>query len=170
MRHLFTMDYQDYITNGTVISRPSVRGIVIREGRVLMIHSVKYDYYKFPGGGIEPGEGHREALCREVREESGFAVDPDSIREYGLVHRRSRGAESDLFIQDNYYYLCAVAGAEGQALDDYEAEEGFTPEFVTAAHAIETNRFHDHNGKWGIVQERECRVLEQLIEEGLLTL
>lgn len=168
MRQLFTIDTQDYNPNGTVEIRPSVRGIVIRDGKVLMIHSLKYDYYKFPGGGMEAGEEQREALCREVREETGYLVAPDSIREYGLVHRRSRGSHTDLFLQDNYYYLCAVSEAVGQELDDYEAEEHFTPEFVTAEQAIETNRFHDHQGKWGIVQERDSRVLEALMAEGLL--
>ena len=56
----------------------------------------------------------------------------------------------------------------GQTLDDYEDEEGFTPEWVTPETAIETNRFHDHCGKWGVVQERECLVLEKLMEEGYL--
>lgn len=166
MRHLFTMDSKDYDPNGTRKFRPSVRAIVIRSGKVLMIHSQKYDYYKFPGGGIEPGESLTEALCREVVEESGYAVVPGSIRDYGLVHRVTRGEESDIFDQENYYYLCDVSDAVGQKLDDYEAEEGFAPEFVTPAQAIETNRFHDHCGKWGVVQERESLVLEKLKSEG----
>lgn len=166
MRHLFTMDTKDYDPNGTRKTRPSVRGIIIRDGKVLMIHSLKYDYYKFPGGGIEPGEEMVDALYREVAEESGFSVVPGSVREYGLVHRITKGKKSDIFDQENFYFLCDVSGAVGQNLDDYEAEEHFTPEFVTPARAIETNRFHDHNGKWGIVQERECLVLERLMEEG----
>lgn len=166
MRHLFTLDLKDYDPNGTRTFRPSVRGIVIRDGKVLMIHSRKYDYYKFPGGGIEPGEEMIAALCREVAEESGFCVIPGSIREYGLVRKISKGGETDIFDQENFYFLCDVAGAVGQNLDAYEADEGFTPEFVTPEQAIETNRFHDHKGKWGLVQERECRVLEHLMEEG----
>ena len=34
-----------------------------------MIHSIKYDYYKFPGGGIENDEDPVEAMIRETREE-----------------------------------------------------------------------------------------------------
>lgn len=168
MRHLFTMDTHDYDPNGTRKFRPSVRAIIIRDGKVLMIHSLKYDYYKFPGGGIEAGEGMEQALCREVAEESGFAVVPGSIREYGLVRRISKGGETDIFDQENFYYLCGIGPAVGQTLDDYEDEEGFTPEWVTPETAIETNRFHDHCGKWGVVQERECLVLEKLMEEGYL--
>ena len=65
MRHLFTIDTHDYDPNGTKEVRPSVRGIILREGKVLLVHSLKYDYYKFPGGGIEPGEEMEAALGRE---------------------------------------------------------------------------------------------------------
>ena len=50
-----------------------------------MVYSQKYDYYKFPGGGIETGEGHNTALIREVLEETGLKIIPDSIKEYGYV-------------------------------------------------------------------------------------
>lgn len=168
MRSLFTIDTKDYDPNGTKEVRPSVRGIVLHSGKVLMVHSLKYDYYKFPGGGIEPGEGMEEALCRELREETGYVANPGSIREFGLVRRISRGKHTDVFYQDNYYYLCEAVDAVAQELDDYEAEERFTPEFVTAEQAIHVNRFHDHQGKWGIVQQRDSRVLEILVEEGYL--
>ena len=126
MRMLFTMDAKNYAPDAPLHIRPSVRGIVIRDGKVLMVHSRKYDYYKFPGGGIEAGEDHNEALCREVREETGFAVSPNSIREYGMVHRRERDHDGTTFVQDNFYYLCAIGEKLGQELDDYADEEGFT--------------------------------------------
>ena len=166
MRHLFTIDTHDYDPNGSVFVRPSVRAIIIEDQKVLMVHSLKYDYYKFPGGGINAGEGMEEALCREVAEEAGRLVMPGSVREYGLVRRITKHDKADIFLQDNFYYLCQVGEALAQNLDDYEAEERFTPEFVNPGHAIETNRFHDHHGKWGVVQERESLVLEKLMEEG----
>ena len=166
MRNLFTIDTHDYDPNGTVFSRPFVRAIIIADQKVLMVHSLKYDYYKFPGGGIDAGEGMEEALCREVAEEAGRAIVHGSVREYGLVRRINRGDKSDIFLQDNFYYLCDAGEAVGQCLDDYEAEERFTPEFVTPQHAIETNRFHDHGTSEHIMLEREALVLERLMEEG----
>lgn len=52
MRTLFEMDKKNYDSSGKVFYRPSVRSIIIRGGRVAMVHSLMYDYYKFPGGGI----------------------------------------------------------------------------------------------------------------------
>ena len=62
MRLLFQLDTRDYDPNGKAFVRPSVRGIIIRAGKVGMVHSQKYDYYKFPGGGVEAGESRHQAL------------------------------------------------------------------------------------------------------------
>ena len=56
MKLLFTLDGKNYDESIEIVYRPSARGIVIRGGKVAMIHSKKYDYYKFPGGGIEECE------------------------------------------------------------------------------------------------------------------
>ena len=168
MRLLFEIDTKDYDPNGKAFVRPSVRGIIIRDGKVAMVHSLKYDYYKFPGGGMEDGEGLEEALLREVVEESGLQVILSSIREYGLVHRVQKGQKKAMFIQDNYYYLCDVEEKVGsQKLDDYEAEERFTLEYVYPTHAIRINREVDHGPKDQIMLEREARVLEMMIQEGI---
>ena len=87
MRELFILDKKNYNPNGTVGKRPSVRGIIIKDGKIAMMHSKKFDYYKLPGGGIEPGETLEETLIREVREESGLIVKKETIKEFGYVRR-----------------------------------------------------------------------------------
>ena len=171
MRLLFEIDTGDYKKDGRALVRPSVRAVIIRNGKVAMVHSLKYDYYKFPGGGIEDGESLIDALIRETAEEAGLAVDKASIREYGYVHRvqKSDRDDADLFIQDNYYYICdANEERIPQRLDDYEAEEGFTLEFADVSRAITTNRESDHGPKDRNMLEREAKVLEMLVEEGLV--
>ena len=96
MRKLFVFDYKDYKEDGTVGTRPSARGIIVRDGRIAMVHSRKYDYYAFPGGGIDRDENGKDALIREVREETGLEVISDSIKEYGLIVRKEKGAIDDL--------------------------------------------------------------------------
>ncbi len=170
MRLLFHMDNRDYAPNSKQFIRPSVRGIIIRGDRVAMVYSQKYNYYKFPGGGIEPGESQVDTLIREVSEEAGLQVFPETIREYGLVHRVDKSDQTDgIFVQDNYYYLCdADAGVQPQHLDDYEQEEGFTLMFVEPAIAISANRTQAHGPKAQGMLEREALVLEQLMAEGFL--
>ena len=170
MRTLFEMDARDYDPNGSAFVRPSVRGVILRNGTVAMVHSIKYDYYKFPGGGMEAGESQIQTLLREVQEESGLAVLPDPIREYGLVPRKQKSdrvGEYEIFVQENYYYLCDTSANVGkQALDDYEREEQFTLEWVKPEYAVAVNRNRDHGPKNQMMLEREARVLETLIREN----
>lgn len=153
----------------TVYQRDSYRAIIIKDNKVAMVHSLKYDYYKFPGGGMEENESYVDTLTRETKEEAGLIIKTESIKEYGLVHRIDKLKEGGTFIQDNYYYLCDVEKETvNQKLDEYEADEGFTMEFTDAHKAIEINRNKDHGPKSKDMIEREARVLELLIEEGYL--
>lgn len=171
MRELFVLDKKNYDPNGSVGRRPSVRGIIVRDGKVAMMHSKKYNYYKLPGGGIEPGETLEDTLIREVREESGLIVKPETIREFGYVRRIEKGRKEDIFVQDNYYFICeAETTPVEQKLDDYEAEEQFTLEFVSVEHATDTNETANHFEKEEIptfrgMMERENRVLALVQEE-----
>ena len=50
MRLLFEMDKHDYDDCTGNFVRNSARSIIIKDEKIAMIHSLKYDYYKFPGG------------------------------------------------------------------------------------------------------------------------
>ena len=166
MRFLFELDAKNYYPDAAEIVRPSVRGILIKDGKIALVHSRKYDYYKFPGGGAEAGEDHFATLIREVREEAGLPVIPSSIRPYGMARRIERRKDRR-FVQENYYYFCE-AGEEAlaQDLDGYEADEGFTLVWTEPWTAIRTNREKLHGPKSPLMVERESRVLSMLIEEG----
>lgn len=169
MRLLFEIDTKDYDPSGVVFVRHSARCIHIKNGMAAMVHSVKYDYYKFPGGGIERGESNISAMIRETREETGLVVIPASVKEYGRVHRiqKSDYDDTDCLVQDNYYYLCDVEeSVRSQKLDGYEADEKFTLEYVEPDKAIFVNREIDHGLTDQIMLEREARVLEILKAEG----
>lgn len=170
MRLLFEMNNCGDIGEGTAFVRHSARSIVIRRGKVAMVRSEEYDYYKFPGGGIEAGEEPQEAMIRETREEAGLRVIPGTIRPYGYVHRVSVSdrPDTEYFIQDSFYFLCDAVEGENQQLDAYEAEEGSHLVWIHPETAIHVNRFHDHGHKDQEMLEREARVLERLREEHLL--
>ena len=169
MRLLFELNRHDYDDCTHTFVRNSARSIIIRNHAVALVHSLKYDYYKFPGGGIREGEDPAAAMIRETREEAGLIVIPETVREYGYVHRIHRSGidPTECFIQDNYYYLCEAREESGsQDLDAYEAGESFTPEFTDPRTAIEKNRSTGPSPWDPVMFEREARVLEMLIAEG----
>ncbi len=171
MRLLFNMVKKDYADCTRLFSRDSARSIVIRDGKIAMIHSQKYHYFKFPGGGIEKGEDPIGAMIRETREETGLIVIPETVREYGYVHRiqKSDYDATECFVQDNYYYLCdALENLSAQDLDAYEAEEAYELTFVEPKTAIKANRGIKESPYNPVMLEREARVLEMLISEGMI--
>ena len=171
MRLLFNMDKKDYDINGKAYVRPSARCIVIRDGKVAVVHSSKYDYYKFPGGGIEEGETPASAAIREAGEEAGLVIIPETMKEYGMVHRiekyNKRGC--DLLIQENYYYICdALPERVEPAYEENEIEEGFTFEFADSDYVIDVNRNRNHGPTDQNMLEREAAVLDFLKSEAYL--
>ena len=171
MRLLFEMDKKDYTHCTHSFVRNSARSIIISGERLAMIHSKKYDYYKFPGGGIEQGEDPIDAMIRETREESGLLVKPETVEEYGYVHRIQKSGmdDTECFIQDNYYYLCEVEEETlSQCLDNYESEENYALEYVEPQLVISKNRNVAQSPYDPIMFEREVKVIEMLVREGLL--
>jgi 8-oxo-dGTP diphosphatase len=53
-------------------------GIVVRDGRVLLVHRPKYDDWAFPKGKLERGETWEAAALREVEEETGLRCELDA--------------------------------------------------------------------------------------------
>ncbi len=65
-------------SNANNLDRFTIRvyGVLINNYRILVSDElIRGDYYtKFPGGGLEFGEGTRECLQREFKEETGLEV------------------------------------------------------------------------------------------------
>lgn len=84
MKEKFVIDLKDYDEGWEHSLRPSVRAIIQQDDKLAMVYNQKYDYYAFPGGGVEDGENFHQALIREVKEETGLKVIPETIEEQVL--------------------------------------------------------------------------------------
>ncbi|MBR5647339.1 NUDIX domain-containing protein [Candidatus Saccharibacteria bacterium] len=168
MKHLFTIDLKDYNPNGKKFYRPSVRGIILDEdGNVAMIYSQKLHFYKFPGGGVEGDETQLQTLAREIKEETGMTLVPESAKEFGEVSKIQSGDDPNedyIHIQQNYYYTCRVEEKiNEQDLDDDEKKLDFVLKFVPVDEAIKANAaFKNENKFLEQMAERDRRVLEIL--------
>ena len=59
-------------------------GVVVRDGRVLLVHRPKYGDWSLPKGKLEDGESWEQAALREVVEETG--LDCELGEEVGRSH------------------------------------------------------------------------------------
>lgn len=77
-----------------------VRGVFIREGRVLLLKrpANKGGGYNLVGGHVEPGESPAEALRREVLEEVGVRVVLEKAQMMRLVYREKKNSEPKLHL------------------------------------------------------------------------
>ncbi|WLR48556.1 NUDIX domain-containing protein [Halobacillus litoralis] len=144
--------------------RLAVRGIIFREGKILMVKSNLGDY-KLPGGGVDEGEKDEEALIREIQEETGFKN--CQVKQYaGVVVESHLDAyvREAVFEMTSRYYFCKWSGEKGeQKLDSYEEDQEFTPVWVSVEEAISNNeKTLDFTKKNSWIQ-RENYVLKQLL-------
>lgn len=51
-------------------------GIVMQNGRVLLVYRPRYNDWSLPKGKLDDGESPLETAIREVREETGWEVEP----------------------------------------------------------------------------------------------
>jgi ADP-ribose pyrophosphatase YjhB (NUDIX family) len=56
--------------------RPGVAAVIFADDRLLLQRRDDTGRWGLPGGGVEPGESVRQAIVREVREETGLEVEP----------------------------------------------------------------------------------------------
>ena len=64
-------------------------GVVLRDGRVAVVHRPRYDDWSLPKGKLDPGESFEDAALREVEEETGLRC--RLVRELPEVEYEVRG-------------------------------------------------------------------------------
>lgn len=150
--------------------RHAVRCIILRGDKVALVKSTVKGFYQFPGGGIDQGESHQQALIRETLEEAGLDIIPESIRPFGITQeiRASQIAPETIFDHTSYFYFADAAGeGHSQVLEDYEEELGYTLEWADLRHAAAINRTlspkYEHKTKFLL---READILDLLAEQA----
>ncbi len=99
-----------------------VGAVVVHEGRVLLVqrgHEPAKGQWSLPGGLIDVGESLREAVIREVREETGLVVESVELIELlERIHRDGDRVRYHYVIAD---YLCHLVGGALAAASDADA-------------------------------------------------
>jgi 8-oxo-dGTP pyrophosphatase MutT (NUDIX family) len=96
----------------------SVKGVVVRDGRVLLLKNEREEW-ELPGGKLEPGEEPPACVAREITEETGLAVTTGPILDAWQYHIR---AGRDVLIVT---YGCHPDGSQPAVLSSEHKEIGF---------------------------------------------
>ena len=75
------------------VQRVAAYGLVLRDGRILLTRLASRisadERWHLPGGGVDHGEDPRDALVREIREETGLAAEVGETAHVYSAHRPS---------------------------------------------------------------------------------
>lgn len=168
MRTISIFDKKNYNENANRITREAVRAIIIKNGKVALVKSLKEKHYKFPGGGIEENESHIDTLIRETKEETGLVIKPNTIKECGLILEiRKSIYNDDIFEQKSYYYFAEVEDIVlRQELSETEKELQYVLEWVDPKYAylVDLDLSKEYKNKFLL---RETCVLKLLINETI---
>ena len=88
------------------------------ERHILLGHRRDIDWWNLPGGGMEVGETVDEAICREVREETGLDVKVGQ-----LVGVYSKPQKQEVVLT----FLCQVIGGNLQSTEETRESRYFSP-------------------------------------------
>ncbi len=128
-------------------ARHAVKGVCVDGEKILLMKSNRGDY-TFPGGGVEAGESHQEAIMREIKEETGYSC-REVGKNIGCVQVRRR----DLFDRDKMYesimhfYMIKVSTErEEQKLTSSEAKWSLEPLWMDIDEAIALNKKYLEGG------------------------
>ena len=169
MKQLLLLDAKNYDEDMNELVRTAVRGIIFVGDKLLLIEDNKGEV-KLPGGGQEAGESDADTLTREVREETGCIVIPETIRPFGYIEEKRKDLHEDrIFRQFSRLYFCEVADECGETeFSDNEKRYGMRFKTYTIDEAIAKNRaMLDQIGElaWN---QREYKTL-LLIKEHIFT-
>lgn len=113
---LNSIDYYIEPREGTI---EAVSWIHLENGRILCSRSTGKSMYYIPGGKRLPGEGERQALIREIREETAVELKPDSIESIGVFEARADGQPPGTMVR----LSCYTADFAGRPVPASEVQE-----------------------------------------------
>ena len=134
-----------------VVRYTAAGGVVVHDGRVLVLRRPNRGEVRLPKGHVEPGESVQEAALRETCEESGYAV----------VLKADLGAqvvefdyeERHVVRSEQYFLMTLTDSPEGSPSG---GEEHFDPAWLTWDEALAALTF-DAEREW----VRRARTMKQ---------
>ncbi|GKV55789.1 putative ADP-ribose pyrophosphatase YjhB [Sporosarcina sp. NCCP-2222] len=107
VRELFAND------EGYQTPKSDVRGVVFKDGRILMVKENADDRWALPGGFCDIGLSPSENIVKEIKEESGYDVVP--VRLLALFDKNKHPHPPEAYHYYKIFILCELIGGEACA-------------------------------------------------------
>ncbi len=140
-------------------SRVACRAIIIKDDKILVSYETKNGRFMLPGGGLEDNETDIECIKREIKEETGYIIEPSSalfqIDEY-----------YDDFKWTNRYFKAEIIGETTNNLTNLEKEMGLEPRWLPlndVLKALEEYQNENIPTQWKGVYLRESKALKKIL-------
>ena len=140
-------------------TRTACRGIIVKNGKLLLSYETRTNQWMIPGGGMEDKEDERLCCIREIKEETGVLVQPSQcmleITEY---------YEDWKYV--NKYFICKIIGNSTAQLTEREEAVGMEPRWIAIDEIKEIFRQHDRSDHSNVMRRglylREYKALCEL--------
>ncbi len=166
MKTILTLTQQDITPDSPVVDtagfrkREAARAVVLgQDNTVYLLNVTKHGHHKLPGGGIDEGEGSRQALKRELLEEVGCQA--EIIAELGQVIEYHTYEDGGL-AQTSFCYVARQVGEQVESsLGEKEIAEGMVQVKVknldAAIDLLQQDEPDNTEGKF--IQKRDLAIL-----------
>ncbi len=140
---LFTHD------EGHITPKIDVRGVVFRDGKVLLVQERVDEGWTLPGGWADIGDSPSSAIEREIWEEAGYRTKASKL--LALYDRNQHPHPPSVFHAYKVFFLCEIIGGEGAILHPHEilatgffAEDDLPPLSTPRVTESQLRRFFTH--------------------------
>ena len=170
MKLLLEIKDEDIGTNSRKIKmekRSASRAVLFLGNKIALLHVTKDNYHKLPGGGIENGESIKDALFREIMEETGCKIKITGEVGKVIEHRTHEGILNIKagVMQTSYCYLAEVLKKGKPNFDEGEIRAGYKLEWMglkSAFDIIKNANPKNYEGKFII--RRDLALLKAAVD------
>jgi len=124
---------------GYITPKIDVRAALIREGKILLVRELNDGRWSLPGGWADVGDTPSQAIIREVREESGFDVQVESVVGVYDANRVPNEEWMPFYHAYKLLFLCSITGGEARTSHETPAVDFFSPDHLPPLSVYRTN-------------------------------
>jgi ADP-ribose pyrophosphatase YjhB (NUDIX family) len=111
------------VEDGYATPKIDVRGAVFRDARILLVRERSDGKWTMPGGWADVNEGPRQAVEKEILQESGYIA--TAVKLAAVHDRARRNYPAYLFHIWKNFFICDITGGEARTSIETDGVEFF---------------------------------------------